>query len=104
MAKIKERTISWGESVAPDLAGYKVYWKKIEAPGDQVDYESLFHDAGNVLAVTLPNDIPASLEWEGDYSIGIAAYDNTGNESDMSYGTAFFDFVAPPAPGPVVIL
>ena len=103
MAKIKERTIAWGESSAPDLAGYKIYWKKIENSGDIADYESLYQDVGNTLSVTLPDGIPGSIEWDGNYSIGISAYDNTGNESSMSYGESFFDFVAPPAPGPVVI-
>lgn len=104
MAKIKERTISWEPANAPDLSGYKVYWEKIINSGDIATYDSDFQDVSNVTTISLPNDITGSLEWDGDYSIGITAYDATGNESDMSYGTSFFDFVAPPAPGLVTIV
>jgi hypothetical protein len=68
------------------------------------DYDSPFADVGAKTQITLPTDIPESENWEGEYSIGITAYDTVGNESDMSYGTGFFDFVAPPAPGVVTIV
>jgi len=104
MGIIKQRVISWGESNAVDLASYRVYWKKKVDAGDVVTYDDEHQDVGLVTEITLPDDISSSMEWEGDYSIGITALDNTGNESPMTSAESFFDFVAPPAPGFVTII
>jgi hypothetical protein len=97
---IKTRSVSWGASPSPDVASYNVYWKKDAQPA----LSDPKVNVGKVLSIDLPDDLPGSEDWYGNYTIGVTAVDQTGNESNtMSYGTSFFDFVAPSAPGPVVI-
>jgi len=76
-----------------------VYFKQNGTP----TYSDPSVDVGDDLSITLPSDIPASSSWYGNYTIGITAYDAIGNESNMSLGSSFFDFVAPDAPGLVQI-
>ena len=99
MAKIVKRNITFDASTAPDVQGYKLYW----AVGATVDYNSDSLDIGNNLSVVIPDDVPAFPLVEGDITIGITAYDDIGNESDMTVLTAPFDFDAPDAPTNLVV-
>ncbi len=97
MAKIKKRTISWGASTAADVTGYKLYWAVgINAP---VDYLSSFADVGNKTSVVIPDGVLNFPLVDDQMSLGVTAYDDIGNESDMTVlKNVPFDFVAPDAP------
>jgi len=102
MAKIAKRSISWGASTAPDVAGYKLYWKVGE--GEVVDYLSDNQDVGNSISVTIPDDVPGFPMIESLIQLGVTAYDNVGNESDMTVmNDVPFDFTAPDAPTNMVV-
>lgn len=102
MAKIVKRTIGWGASTAPDIQGYKIYWSV--GVGEAVDYTSAFADVGNVTSVVIPDDVPTFPIVDDMVTIGVAAYDDVGNESDMTVVTDIpFDFTAPDAPTNVVV-
>jgi len=101
MAKIAKRSISWGASTAPDVAGYKLYWKVGE--GEVVDYLSDNQDVGNVTNITIPDDVPTFPLVDDLVQIGITAYDDVGNESDMTVANVPFDFTAPDAPTNLVV-
>ena len=102
MAKIVKRTINWGASTAPDVQGYKFYWKVGE--GEVVDYLSDNQDVGNVTNITIPDDAPTFPLVDDLVQIGITAYDDVGNESDMTVASNVpFDFTAPDAPTNLVV-
>jgi len=94
MAKIVKRTINFVASTAPDVQGYKLYW----AVGGGVDYLSDNVDIGNVTTVIIPDDVPTFPLVKDTIELGVTAYDDMGNESDMTVLSAPFDFDAPDAP------
>lgn len=99
MAKIVKRTISFNPPDAPDVSGYKLYW----STGVTVDYTSTNADLGNKTKIIIPDDVPSFPLVENQITIGITAYDDVGNESDMVITTAPFDFDAPDAPTNLVV-
>jgi hypothetical protein len=101
MAKIVKRKISWGASTAADTTGYKLYWSVGE--GATLDYNSDNADVGNVTSVIIPDDIPTFPLVEDIINVGATAYDDMGNESDMTVINAPFDFTAPDAPTNLVV-
>jgi hypothetical protein len=102
MAKIKKRNISWGASTAVDVIGYKLYWAV--GVNANVDYLSSFADVGNKTAVIIPDELPTFPLVDDQMSLGVTAYDDIGNESDMTVvKNVPFDFVAPDAPTNLVV-
>lgn len=102
MAKIKKRTISWGASTATDVTGYKLYWAV--GANANVDYLSSFADVGNKVSIVIPDDVPTFPLVDNQMSLGVTAYDDIGNESDMTVvKNVPFDFVAPDAPTNLVV-
>lgn len=67
-------TLAWDKADAPNLAGYKVYWRKTTAPQWQ---HSRF--VGNVNEFTLENIII------DNYYFGVAAVGKDGNESVVAF-------------------
>lgn len=54
--------------------------------------------------MVIPDEVPEVGALDGTYKIAVSAYDDWGNESDMGEVTTVpFDFVAPAAPGAVMI-
>ena len=94
MAKIAEHKLTWTASASLDVGGYKIYFND---DGTQPDYLSKSHDCGNVAEV-LVSDLADFPTTEGTYVLGLTAYDNSGNESDMVHKDFFLDLVAPDAP------
>ena len=104
MAKIVKRRIRWNPSDASDVAGYKVYWNVGGGAIDiSVDPSKLFPPTAPLQAI-VPDDIPelGSVDDE-DVTIGIAAVDDVGNESDLDLITVPFDTSAPSAPTGVTV-
>ena len=102
MAKILQRTISWDPSPATDVVGYNLYW----AVGADavVDYLSDHANVGNKTNVVIPDDVAEFPLVEDVMSLGVTAFDDIGNESDMtSVQNVPFDFVAPDAPTNLVV-
>jgi len=104
MAKIITRRAQWNPVNVPDLKGYNLYYQQVTPEKQTADYLSPFVFVGNVTEVVITDVITGSSSWEGEYSLGITAVDNVGNESGMAVATSFFDFVAPPTPTGFVII
>lgn len=91
MARIKTKTIHWDPSPDSDVTIYRVYYAK----GSAVDYTNPFIETANT-EVVAPNDFPAdTFDEDTDYTIGVTAVDNQGNESDMVVLSHPFDFIPP---------
>lgn len=101
MSRIKSKTLSFAPSSALDVAGYRLYY----CPDtEELSYDSPSVDLGLNVVVTIPDQVPKLGALNGVYKIAASAYDTWGNESDLSeVVTVPFDFVAPDAPGAVVI-
>jgi hypothetical protein len=103
MAKIVKRTISWGASTALDLTGYKLYWAV--GADATVNYLSTNANVGKKTSIIIPDDVPTfPLLGDNLVSLGVTAYDDVGNESDMTViKNVPFDFTAPDAPTNLVV-
>lgn len=99
MAKIVSKTLAWGASPDPDVQGYNVYWAVPPATLDKINIEANanFKNVGKVSEVPLP--LAGMPMIDGEMEIGIAAYDDVGNISDIASAIFPFDFQAPAAPG-----
>lgn len=106
-AKVKDVTLSFPPSGAPDVVKYTLY--VVQAPSDveavdaNGDYTANNYDLGMNTSVDL-NDLPGMTTNDGVYNMGITAIDDAGNESSMTIiNDVPLDFVAPDAPGPITI-
>ena len=101
MAKVVKRTVNFTAAVAPDVQGYKLYWSIGE--NTPLDYTSENVDIGNTTEVVIPDDIPSFPLVDALINLGVTAYDEVGNESDMTTLSTPFDFTAPDAPTNLVV-
>lgn len=98
MAKIVSRTLTFPGSGSTDVAGYKLY---IVDAAEQLTYESPSVDLGPNTTIDLAT---IASDKDGVFNIGVTAYDDAGNESDMSVANSVpLDFIAPNAPGALQI-
>jgi hypothetical protein len=67
-------TLAWDAVDAPNLIGYKIYWRETTAP--QWEYERF---VGKVTEYTLENIVI------DNYLFGVAAVGKDGNESVVSF-------------------
>jgi len=107
MAKVKDVTLSFPPSGAPDVVKYMLY--VVQSPGDveavdaNGDFTAQSFDLGMNTSVDL-NTLPGMTSNDGVYNMGITAIDEAGNESSMTTIIDVpLDFVAPDAPGPITI-
>lgn len=102
MAKIVKRKIRWVSSQASDVVGYKVYYV---VGGGAIDYASTpFKEVNsNISQLVVPDDLPELANVDSDVTIGVAAVDDIGNESDVTEVTVPFDFAAPDVPTGLVV-
>lgn len=96
MSKVFSKTIKWDPSDDVDVVSHRVY---VVQGTEDPTYEDL-----NVTVnmpkteLLVPDEFPGFPLSDGDYTIGIVAVDDWGNESDMEVATHPFDFIAPSAP------
>lgn len=96
MSKIFSRTIKWNPSTDADVVSHRVY---IVQGTEEPDYTDLNVTVNMPKAqLVVPDEFPGFPLYDGDYTIGIVAVDDWGNESDMAVATHPFDFIAPSAP------
>jgi hypothetical protein len=100
MAKTREYQISWTLSASTDVVGYKIYYVPEE---EELNYGSPSVTVENVNTVIIPTDVPEFPKIDGNYTIGLSALDDSGNESDIVSKTVPFDLVAPSAPSELVV-
>jgi hypothetical protein len=93
MGRIKQRKVRWEPSTSADVS-YRLYWTEDGA----VSYDSDYADVGNVLQVTLPDDILSFPLISGRIELGISAVSRAGNESEITRATVHLDFTLPEPP------
>jgi len=99
MGKIKQKKLRWEAAAGEEPAKYRLYW----SDSGTLDYTSSFAEVGAVTQVILPDDIPSFPRIAGKFELGIAAVNQTGNESDITKISAYFDFTVPEAPKSLVV-
>jgi len=99
MAKIAQKTLSWGASSDADVIGYRLRWA---IPPALIDYTTPSFDVGKVTQVALP--VTGMPLIDGQLTMGLTAVDDVGNESDIATLTAPFDLVAPAPPTGLMIV
>lgn len=96
MAYINSKNISWNPSTSDDVVGYRVRYKV--ADGNPIVYTDPYLVVGNTLVVA-PNDFPSgTFDNDTDYTLGVSAVDDMGNESDIIELDTPLDFVPPQPP------
>lgn len=93
MGRIKQRKVRWEPSTSADVS-YRLYWSEDGA----VNYDSDYADVGNVLQITLPDDILSFPLISGKIELGISAISRAGNESEITRATVHLDFTLPEQP------
>lgn len=100
MAKVKKYSITWNLSPSTDVVGYKIYYVP---EGEELNYGSPSVTVGNVDNVIIPDQVPEFPLIDNNYTIGLSALDDVGNESDIISKTVPFDLVAPDAPSEMAV-
>jgi len=105
MAHIEKKYIQWSNPTVSDVVKHQVFIAKAGMPLDM--NSTMAEIPMPTLQAVCPDDFPAGTfdDDSVDYQIGIVAFDDQGNYSDMAVLPAYpFDFIAPPAPtGGVVV-
>ena len=99
MGRIRNKRIHWEPSASPEVVKYRLYWSE----GSIVGYTSKYFDVGNVTEVMLPEEVPSFPIMNGEVTFGITAFNEAGNESDITEVTAHIDFVVPDAPANLMV-
>jgi hypothetical protein len=99
MGRIRGKRIHWEPSASPEVVKYRLYWLE----GSIVGYTSKYVDVGKVTEVILPDEVPSFPMMKGEVTFGIAAFNEAGNESDITEVTAHIDFVVPDAPANLMV-
>lgn len=98
MASIKKKRLSWNPPTDVDVVAHMVYVGTGEefTSGIRVDMPRT--------SLVLPDDFPPGTFAEDvNYTVGIAAVDDVGNEGDMAIVANPFDFVAPGVPTNLIV-
>lgn len=95
MVQVKKKTLSWDPPADIDVVGHKLY---VVPEGSQIDPASTPYITIGMPTTTvlLPDDFPEdTFDQDINYTIGIAAIDDVGNEGDIVTVQNPFDFIAP---------
>jgi len=106
-AKVKDVTLSFPPSGSPDVVKYMLYVIESSTNVEDIDaggnYTAPSYDLAMATSIDL-STLPGMTSNDGVYNIGITAIDDAGNESSMSViSDVPLDFIAPDAPGAIVI-
>jgi hypothetical protein len=93
MGRLRQRRVCWEPSTGT-VVGYRLYWS-LDGP---VDYDSDHADVGKVTQILLPEGIPSFPSFAGEIELGISAFSQAGNESEITKMTVHLDFTVPGAP------
>jgi hypothetical protein len=99
LGRIRRKRIRWEPSSDAGVTGYRLYWSK---DGD-VSYDSDHIDLGLVTEVILPDGIPSFPLVASEIGLGITAFNEAGNESDMTKTAATINFLTPDAPRDLLV-
>jgi hypothetical protein len=99
LGRIRKKRIRWEPSPDAQVSRYRLYWS---TSGDAT-YDCAYADLGLVTEVILPDGIPSFPLGPGEMSLGITAFNQAGNESDITQTAANLNFVAPDAPRDLMV-
>jgi hypothetical protein len=99
LGRIRKKRIRWEPSPDAQVSRYRLYWSK---NGDAT-YDSEYADLGLATEVVLPDGIPSFPLVAGEMGLGITAFNQAGNESDITRTAATLNFVTPEAPRDLMV-
>ncbi len=99
MGRIRKKRIRWELSSGAGVSRYRLYWSK----DGEVSYDSEHADLGLVTEVILPDGLPSFPPVAGELSLGITAFNDAGNESDITKTAANLNFLTPNAPRDLMV-
>jgi hypothetical protein len=99
LGRIRKKRIRWLPSSDAQVSTYRLYWSN---NGDAT-YDSEYADLGLVTEVVLPDGIPSFPLVAGEMGLGITAFNQAGNESDMTKTAANLNFLTPDAPRDLMV-
>jgi len=108
MAKIKKAILSFSPSESENTSGYALYFQDVKS-ADGLSYDSPRIDLGKPeaangkISVNL-SAIEALKDKTGTFNFGVAAYDDSANESDMQVAANIpLALTAPKAPAELLV-
>jgi hypothetical protein len=99
LGRIRKKRIRWEPSPDVQVSRYRLYWSR---NGDAT-YDSEYADLGLTTEVILPDGIPSFPLIAGEVGLGITAFNQAGNESDITKTEATLNFVTPDAPRDLMV-
>lgn len=106
-AKVKDVILSFPPSNSPDVVKYMLYIVEAPVSVEEVDPAGNYMAPKFDLAMSTSIDlatVPGMTSNDGIYNMGVTAIDEAGNESSMTViSDVPLDFIAPNAPGSIVI-
>ncbi len=82
--------LTWSASDSPDIASYEIYWQKLDADGNEIDFQ--FNELG---ASDPLMDTWAAVDGE-TISVTVTALDYAANRADTFFGTVIVDHASTP--------
>lgn len=102
MAEIRKKRVRWTAAPDADVVSHRV---RVGLEGAALDYGSPYVQVDMPeTSIILPDSFPAgTFDLDQNYTLGISAVDDVGNEGDIVEVASPFDFVAPGVPTEIVV-
>jgi hypothetical protein len=103
VAKVKKKRVSWTPAIDADIVKHKVYVSEADLELDIYTDDFIIIDMPTC-SVLLPDEFPAgTFVGEGNFTVGVSAIDDVGNEGDVAIVASPFDFIAPGVPTNLIV-
>ena len=103
MARVKKKRVSWTPAPDADIVKHRVYVSQADMNLDILTDSFIELDIPTA-SVLLPDDFPAgTFVGEGNFTVGVSAIDDVGNEGDVAIVASPFDFIAPGVPTNLIV-
>jgi hypothetical protein len=103
MSKVKKKRVSWTPASDTDIVAHRVYVSQADADLNILTDLWIKLDMP-IASVLLPDDFPeGTFTGEGNFTVGVSAIDDVGNEGDVAIVASPFDFIAPGVPTNLIV-
>lgn len=102
MTEIRKKRVRWTAAPDADVVSHRI---RVGPEGTDLSYESSYVQIEMPdTEIILPDSFPAdTFGLDQNYTLGISAVDDVGNEGDIVAVASPFDFVAPGVPTGIVV-